>query len=144
MLDDAQVQPVVHDLNLMAAKLDYHGFSQKHRESADATETYSFADASRAAKWPPLSGKFTTYGDTLPLLDQWDDHMVVMGSGDELKLRFSVPDQPLQRVGNGILCSTVFGWDKDADLNTLVGQSSEPLPFKQMQVIHRRLRINHA
>jgi hypothetical protein len=25
------------------------------------------------------------------------------------------------------------GWDKDADLNTLAGQSSEPIPFKGMK-----------
>jgi hypothetical protein len=30
-----------------------------------------------------------------------------------------------------ILYST--GWDKDADLNTLEGQSSLPLPFKEMR-----------
>ncbi len=115
------------------ATLDYHGFSQKHRESADAPETYSFANASRDAKWPPLSGAFTAYGDAFNLLGDWDDQMVVMGSGDELKLRFSVPDQPLPLGWKRDFVLHCVGWDKDADLNTLVGQSAGPLPFKNMQ-----------
>ncbi len=100
VLDDAQVQPVVHDLRLTATKLDYHGFSQKRKESADAPEIYSFANASRDPRWPPLGGAFTAYGDAHRLLETWDDRMVVMGSGDELKLRFTVPDQPLPAAGN--------------------------------------------
>lgn len=133
VLDDARVQPLVHDLHLMNATLDYHGFSQKRRESVDAPEIYSFDDVSREPKWPPLNGKFTTYGDAYRLLDKWDDRMVVMGSGDELKLRFSVPDKPVPVGWKRDFVLHCVGWDKDADLNTLVGQSSEPLPFKQMQ-----------
>ncbi len=133
VLDDAQVQPVVHDLRLTATKLDYHGFSQKRKESADAPEIYSFANASRDPRWPPLGGAFTAYGDAHRLLETWDDRMVVMGSGDELKLRFTVPDQPLPAGWKRDFVLHCVGWDKDADLNTLVGQSAEPLPFKQMQ-----------
>ncbi len=133
VLDDAQHPSVVQELQLVSAELDYHGFSDKHRESVDAPETYTFADVSLQPKWPPLAGLFTAYGDALGLLKKWDDQMVVMGSGDQLKLRFSLPDKPLPAGWKRDFVLHCVGWDKDADLNTLVGQSSEPVPFKGMQ-----------
>ena len=58
--------------------------------------------------------------------------MVVMGSGDEMALQFSVPaDAPPPGWKRDFVLHCV-GWDKDADLNTLSGQSAGPLPFKQM------------
>ena len=62
-----------------------------------------------------------------------DDRLVVMGSGDEMVLRFQIPEAPTKPgwVRNFILHSV--GWDKDAALNTLEGQSSLPLPFSSMQ-----------
>ena len=54
--------------------------------------------------------------------------MVVIGAGDEIRVQFSLPesDPPPGWTRDFIL--HCVGWDKDADLNTLSGQSTEPLP----------------
>jgi hypothetical protein len=80
-----------------------------------------------------MEGYFTNYGEVLELLKQDDNRLVVMGSGDEMTLTFALPETPLPAgwKRDFVLYST--GWDKDADLNTLEGQSSLPLPFKEME-----------
>jgi hypothetical protein len=61
-----------------------------------------------------------------------DDLLVVMGPGDEVILKFELPrnDLPEGWVRDFVLHSV--GWDKDAAMNTLEGQSSLPLPFSKM------------
>jgi hypothetical protein len=58
--------------------------------------------------------------------------MVVMGPGDELTVQFSVPTQtvPDGWVRDFVLYNV--GWDKDANLSTVYGQSSEPYPSRSM------------
>ena len=58
--------------------------------------------------------------------------MVVMGPGDELTIEFIVPpEEPPAGWKRDFVLYNV-GWDKDADLSTVYGQSSEPYPFKAM------------
>ncbi len=61
-----------------------------------------------------------------------DDYMVVMASGDEMVLEFAIPERPLPEGWTRDYVLHSVGWDKDADLNTLEGQSSLPLPFAGM------------
>ena len=127
-----QNEIVTHDLQLLSAELDYRGFSARINRSPTTPESYDHSQVTTAPRWPPLQGQFTQPGDCLPLLESWDDTMVVMGAGDELRLRFSVPptDPPAGWKRDFVL--HCVGWDKDADLNTLTGQSSLPLPFRDM------------
>lgn len=125
-------ETIVHPLSLTDATLGYRGFSHKYRPSPQSPETYDYARVSTAPKWPPLGGRFTQFGDCKPLLDAWDDAMVVMGSGDEIQLRFDVPQASVPDGWKRDFILHCVGWDKDADLNTLTGQSSEPLPFREM------------
>ena len=91
-------------------------------------ETYDYQSSSATPRWPPLRGSLTRYGDCTELVRQRDDAMVVISSGDEIRLEFSLPlaDLPSGWERDFILHSV--GWDKDADLNTLSGQSTGPLP----------------
>ena len=62
-----------------------------------------------------------------------DDRMIIMGSGDELRLRFDANSVP--RVKPGYVRDfllLVDGWAKDRDANTAHSQSVEPLPFHGM------------
>ncbi|GAA5509819.1 CRTAC1 family protein [Novipirellula caenicola] len=121
-----------HSLSLVDAKLDYRGFSRRIKKSPQTPEWYDYQQSSESPRWPPLRGRFTRYGDCAELLAAWDDAMVVMGSGDEIALQFTAPvDSPPPGWKRDFILHCV-GWDKDADLNTLSGQSAEPLPFKQM------------
>lgn len=127
-----QPEVVSHELSLLEATLGDRGFSEKFNATPRSPQWYDYDRVTRQPLWPPLRGRFTRYGDCRDLVERWDDMMVVMGAGDELRLRFSVPDQPPPPGWKRDFILHCVGWDKDADLNTLEGQSSEPLPFRAM------------
>jgi hypothetical protein len=56
-----------------------------------------------------------------------------MGAGDELTLEFSTETPPIPEGWVRDFIVYNVGWDKDADLNTIHGQSVEPLPFRSMK-----------
>lgn len=120
-------------LDMISAEVVYRGFSEQLPRTDTQPHRYDYHDVSVNPKWPPLAGMLTRYGDCLSLLSKWDDSMVVIAGGDEIRIEF---EQPSVNVPEGwkrdfILHSV--GWDKDADLNTLEGQNAGPLPFKAMQ-----------
>lgn len=57
--------------------------------------------------------------------------MVVLGTGDALEMKFKSPGEIPEGMERTFLFYSV-GYDKDADLNTLAGQTSLPLPFSRM------------
>jgi hypothetical protein len=74
-----------------------------------------------------------------PLLAGVDDLLVIMGSGDEVRLSFDaaalppLPASPSPDTGwRRDFLLLVDGWAKDADANTAFSQSVEPLPFHGM------------
>jgi hypothetical protein len=120
-------------LELRSAELGYRGFSEQRRQPANAPNYYDYNQVTQHSVWAPMSGAFTRYGDVLELLNSADDLQVVMGAGDEMSIEFAVPpEQPEQGWVRDFIIYNV-GWDKDADLNTIVGQSVEPLPFRAMK-----------
>lgn len=128
----AEIQ--VHDLQLDSAELAYHGYSKRIDPGPKRPETYDYEQAASSPRWPPLRGPLTRFGPCRPLLEKWDDQMVVLGSGDEIRFRFLAPKQPVPEGWERDFVLHCVGWDKDADLNTLSGQSSMPLPWRDMQV----------
>ena len=58
--------------------------------------------------------------------------MVVIGAGDEIAVEFSVPEKPIPEGWKRDFVLHCVGWDKDADLNTLSGQTIGPIPFRDM------------
>lgn len=79
-----------------------------------------------------MRGAFTRYGDVLELVTEADDRMVILGGGDEMTLRFKAPELELPTGWVRDFIMHNVGWDKDADLNTVYGQSVEPLPYREM------------
>ena len=117
--------------NLRSAEVRYRGFSNAvHTENGP--DRYDYQTVSTKPMWPPLAGPMTATGDCTDLLTATDDAMVVIAGGDEIRLRFEVPpaDPPAGWTRDFILHNV--GWDKDADLNTLAGQSTLPLPHQSM------------
>jgi hypothetical protein len=118
----------------VAADLHFYGFSRirvdperKHPESFD------YGHVSETAMWNPTPGRYTRYGDVRTLLAEVDDRMVIMGSGDEIALRFdtrALPSLPSGWTRDFLL--SVDGWAKDADANTAFSQTVLPLPFHGM------------
>ena len=119
-------------LELVSADLHFRGWSAELPHPPHAPLRFDYQSVSAEPKWPPMGGHFTRFGDVAPLLASADDEMVVMGSGDEMTVRFRVPaeEPPAGWKRDFILYSV--GWDKDADLNTVYGQTAEPLPYNAM------------
>lgn len=120
-------------LSLESATLRYRGFSTPVIHPGHGPERYDYHSLSNTIQWPPMQGGFTRYGDVKPLVESADDRMVIMGAGDEMQLRFVVPEKPLKVGWKRDFILHNVGWDKDANLHTILGQSVEPLPFRSMK-----------
>ena len=123
---------VVTPLELQDADLHYRGFSELIPQPGNAPKRYEYNSVTKEPIWPPMTGAFTKYGDVTKLIAEADDLQVVMGAGDEMTVRFSanVTNLPPGWVRDFVIYNV--GWDKDADLNTIQGQDSGPLPFRGM------------
>jgi hypothetical protein len=119
---------------ILSADLHFRGFSQVtiHPERKQP-EKFNYQVVSGTTMWNPTSGKYTRYGDVRPLLAEPDDRMVIMGSGDELVLRYDAAGlPPAARGWKRDFLLLVDGWAKDADANTAFSQTVLPLPFHAM------------
>jgi len=67
------------------------------------------------------------------LLEVVDDRFVIMGSGDEIRLKFRTGSVPSLKAGwKRDFVLKVDGWAKDRDANTAYSQTVDPLPFHAM------------
>jgi hypothetical protein len=137
-VDEADAETRSHECSLVAADLHYRGFSRRtYADNAlfrngHAPEGYDYDQVTTEPRWNEMLGRFTCYGQPTDLLKNQDDQIVVMGPGDEMTVEFAVPadDPPTGWKRDFVLYNV--GWDKDADLSTVYGQSSEPYPFAAM------------
>lgn len=124
------------DVSRVNADLRFRGFSKPviHPERKQP-EYFDYMQVSAMSSWNPTPGLYTRYGKVGELLDTVDDKLVVMGSGDELKLSFDAASlPPLQAGWKRDFLLLVDGWAKDRDANTAYSQTVEPLPFHAMSV----------
>jgi tetratricopeptide (TPR) repeat protein len=132
--DDTPPEVRMTRLALDAADLRFRGFS---RASIDPQrkqpEQFHYDTVSFTSMWNPTPGMYTHYGPVETLLNEVDDRMVIMGSGDEIRLRFRATDLPPVPAGwKRDFLLLVDGWAKDGDANTAFSQSVLPLPFHGM------------
>lgn len=138
IVNEHDAPTAVQPCPLVSANLHYRGFSRRtYAENAlfrngHAPEGYDYQQVTTEPRWPTLAGRFTRYGEPTELLKSQDDRMVVMGPGDELTLEFQVPSESPPEGWKRDFVLYNVGWDKDADLNTVYGQSSEPYPTADM------------
>ncbi|MDX2152773.1 MAG: FG-GAP-like repeat-containing protein [Bryobacteraceae bacterium] len=135
-LSEDREPPEVRVTRLRAASagLRFRGFSEV-TVAADRKqpERFDYARVSLEGIWNQTPGFYTRYGDVTPLLRHVDDRMVIMGSGDELQLRYDGRGLPALPAGwRRDFLLKADGWAKDADANTASGDSVEPLPFHGM------------
>jgi tetratricopeptide (TPR) repeat protein len=132
--DDAPPRTRLTPVAPAGAELGFRGFS---RPSIDPErkqpEGFDYQAVSFTSMWNPTPGNYTRYGPVGPLLERADDRMVVMGSGDEIRLAFRAAGlPPLPEGWKRDFLLLVDGWAKDADANTAFSQSVLPLPFHRM------------
>ena len=136
-LSESSDAPAVTQTRMPArtAEVRFRGFSaSKIHPERKQPETFSYEPHTELSYWNPTpEGRYTRYGDVLPLVLSPDDQFVVMGAGDELRLQFD--PSALPRLGKGFrrdYLLKVDGWAKDRDANTAFSQSTDPLPFHGM------------
>lgn len=123
----AQPQPS----RLIDASLQFRGFSPSYiHPTRKQPERFSYNGATPTSLWNPTPGLYTRYGVIDSLLSRVDDRLAVMGSGDEIRLRFAASEPPTGQRRSYLL--KVDGWAKDRDANTSNGQTVQPLPFHRM------------
>ncbi len=117
-----------------SANLSLRGFSRAVVDPRhEQPEYYDYSEWRPAAMWNPVPGLYTRYGDVRELVTGVDDRLVIMGSGDEIRLRFDPRGLPALPSGwKRDFLVLVDGWSKDADANTAFADSVEPLPFHGM------------
>jgi Tfp pilus assembly protein PilF len=119
---------------LESASLHFRGFSESRIDPQRKQPDAFFYDRVNAASfWNPTPGLYTRFGPVDELLRDVDDKLVVMGSGDEVALRFLSRSLEAPRPGwlRDYLLK-VDGWAKDSDPNTAFSSSVNPLPFHGM------------
>ncbi len=130
--ENAPVQ--MHRVPVESAGVHFRGFSDsKIYPRRDHPEEFFYNVVNPTSLWNPTPGMYTRYGDVTPLVVKADDQFVIMGSGDELRLKFrasALPPLPARWKRDFLL--KVDGWAKDRDANTAFGQSVTPLPFHAM------------
>ena len=133
--NDAAPEARTTTVPLTAADLHFRGFSKViiHPERKQP-ERFDYDSVSFTSMWNPTSGNYTRYGDVKSLLAELDDRLTVMGSGDEVRLRFDATAMPPVPAGwKRDFLLLVDGWAKDADPNTAYSQTVLPLPFHAMK-----------
>ena len=131
--DEPEVDVRQIPLRLTSADLAYRGFSRRLPVAENAPQMYDASVVDRAPQWPPMRGRFTRFGRVRELLVDADDMLVVLGAGDAITARFEVPADPVPAGWKRDFILHSVGWDKDADLNTVYGQTIDPLPFRGMR-----------
>ena len=118
-------------VDLLAADLHHRGFSLRAIGLHNGPDRYDYQSVTTDPAWPPMAGHFTRFGDVTELLISSDGHLVVLGAGDEMTLRFKELPPPPAGWKRDFLLYNV-GWDKDANLNTVLGHHVDPLPYRGM------------
>jgi tetratricopeptide (TPR) repeat protein len=132
-VDEPTIDVRTTDLPLANADLHDRGYSRVIPGENHGPEQYLYHEVSTMPKWPTMPGSFTPLGNVLPLLKQRDDRLLVIGAGDEVTLRFKAPDRPLPQGWKRDFFFYSYGWEKDCNLLTVLGETADTLPFSAMR-----------
>jgi hypothetical protein len=117
-----------------SADLHFRGFSEARIDSQHKQpDTFFYEHVMPVSFWNPTAGLYTRFGRVDNLLRDVDDQLVIMGSGDEVRLQFPVAGLEALRAGwSRDFLLKVDGWAKDRDPNTAFSSTVQPLPFHGM------------
>ncbi len=126
---DSHLTPVP----LQRADLSFHGYPRQIVAQPPGNVKYVYEQVSRTGPYARQAGTYTRYGDVRPLLTDFDDKLVVFGSGEEVALDFDPTKLPLLPKGwTRDYFFVANGYEKDMDFYAADGSTVEPLPFRKM------------
>ena len=131
-VDEAPAEVVERDLELVSADVHFRGVSAFTTHPHHGPDTYHYDHVTPVPKYAPMGGAFTRFGDVSELIATPDDRLLVMGCGDECSLEFAVPAESLPEGWTRDFILHSIGWDKDANMHTVSGQTVEPMPYRNM------------
>lgn len=131
-VDESPADFVERELELVSADLHFRGVSEFTPHPHNGPDRYHY-DRVAPPRFAPMGGAFTRFGDVRELITTPDDRLLVIGCGDECTLEFAVPSEPLPEGWTRDFILHSVGWDKDANLHTVYGQTVEPMPYRNMQ-----------
>jgi hypothetical protein len=123
-----------HTLPPAGADLHRLGFPMEFSPDGQHPTVYTYDVIEPTSSFKMLSGSYTRYGPVGELLHEFDDQYVILGTGDEIAVRFkasTLPPLTKGRVRTFVLVSHAYC--KDMDLYTACPDTVEPLPFQGMQ-----------
>jgi len=120
----------IHKQELTSADLHYGGYTQTYDLDGVGPQWHDYSRRSSNARWLYQLGAYTRYGGVLSLLQDFDDHYVIMQHGDEIAAQFAAAPEAKDKGTTYFL--HLCGWVKDFDYSTAYGVTVEPLPFKAM------------
>jgi Tfp pilus assembly protein PilF len=123
----------VRSVPMRDALLRYVGFAREYSPDGRLPLIFDYELRDTTAPFHRLKGRYTRYGPVTELLAEFDDRYVLVGSGDEIALRFDATSLPSLAPGSRrsfILVSHAYC--KDMDLYTATPRTLEPLPFRAM------------
>jgi Flp pilus assembly protein TadD len=129
------VTPRLTELLPDEANLHFRGHSEPILSvTGEEPERFEYDQfRSEEVPWDQHPGLYTRYGDVTPLVQEPEDHYVIMASGDECTVRWRADRLPELAAGLRRTYFLVFdGWAKDGDPNTTLSGEVEPLPFHAM------------
>jgi Flp pilus assembly protein TadD len=118
---------------LVRADLRFHGFPLKIEGKPPGNVQYIYEQASATGPYTHPTGNYTRYGDVLPLVRDFDDRLVVFGSGEEVALDFDPSNLPPLSIGwTRDYFFLANGYEKDMDFYSYDWTHVDPLPFRDM------------
>jgi hypothetical protein len=118
---------------MVDANLRRLGFPLEYSPDGRHPYVYTYDIIKPTSSFKMLKGTYTRYGPVETLLTEFDDRYVILGTGDEIAVRFDA--RALPPPGEGHTRSFILvshAYCKDMDLYTATPDTVEPLPFREM------------
>ncbi|MEZ6115791.1 MAG: FG-GAP-like repeat-containing protein [Pirellulaceae bacterium] len=113
-------------LPLRSAVVAENGFA-KRTTLPQRRPFYDYSQRSPLWDTRHLTGLYTAFGQSLPLVEQADSALAIIGPGEEIQLQFDAAAPPPTGSKRYYLLEFA-GWCKDKDLYTKDGDTLAPLP----------------
>ncbi len=123
----------VTSLPVAKATLGYKGYTLESSPDGRMPLLYDY-DTAVPMPLARMSGRLTRYGDVASLVQGDDDHLALIGPGDEVRVEFDARQTPALPPGwTRCYVLRAVGYCKDADLSTAAGDTVGPLPWRGMK-----------